>query len=48
MPLAASRLRTAFRTRYPSNPRGYFDIDLRTTASRDAYSHMAPLRACGG
>jgi lysophospholipase L1-like esterase len=29
---------------YPSNPRGYFEIDLRTAASRAAYHHVAPLR----
>jgi lysophospholipase L1-like esterase len=29
---------------YPSNPRGYFEIDLRTPASREAYHHVAPLR----
>jgi hypothetical protein len=29
---------------YPSNPRGYFDIDLRTSASRERYEHLAPLR----
>ena len=29
---------------YPSNPRGYFDIDLREASSRDLYRHLAPLR----
>jgi lysophospholipase L1-like esterase len=29
---------------YPSNPRGYFDIDLREAKSRDLYQHLAPLR----
>jgi lysophospholipase L1-like esterase len=29
---------------YPSNPRGYFDIDLRTPAARDRYFHLAPPR----
>jgi lysophospholipase L1-like esterase len=29
---------------YPSNPRGYFDIDLREPRSRDLYQHLAPLR----
>jgi hypothetical protein len=29
---------------YPTNPRSYFDIDLRTAESRDRYSHIAPLR----
>jgi lysophospholipase L1-like esterase len=29
---------------YPSNPRGYFEIDLRTPASREAYRQIAPLR----
>jgi lysophospholipase L1-like esterase len=29
---------------YPSNPRGYFDIDLRTAESRDRYFHLAPYR----
>ena len=29
---------------YPSNPRGYFDIDLRDTRSRERYGHLAPLR----
>jgi lysophospholipase L1-like esterase len=29
---------------YPSNPRGYFDVDLRTPASRDRYFHLAPHR----
>jgi hypothetical protein len=29
---------------YPSNPRGYFDIDLRTAASRERYFHLAPHR----
>jgi hypothetical protein len=29
---------------YPSNPRGYFDIDLRTAESRDRYFHLAPHR----
>ena len=28
----------------PSNPRGYFDIDLRTPESRARYEHLAPLR----
>ena len=29
---------------YPSNPRGYFDIDLRAPESRGRYEHLAPLR----
>ena len=29
---------------YPSNPRGYFDIDLRDPRSRERYGHLAPLR----
>jgi lysophospholipase L1-like esterase len=29
---------------YPSNPRAYFDIDLRTAESRDRYFHLAPHR----
>jgi len=29
---------------YPSNPRGYFDIDLREPRSRDLYQHLAPVR----
>jgi len=29
---------------YPSNPRGYFDVDLRTPESRARYEHLAPLR----
>lgn len=29
---------------YPSNPRGYFDIDLRTPESRERYFHLAPHR----
>jgi hypothetical protein len=29
---------------YPSNPRGYFDVDLRTAESRERYSHLAPHR----
>jgi lysophospholipase L1-like esterase len=29
---------------YPSNPRGYFDIDLRQPQSRERYAHLAPLR----
>ena len=29
---------------YPTNPRGYFDIDLRTPASRERYFHLAPHR----
>lgn len=29
---------------YPSNPRGYFDIDLRAPESRARYEHLAPLR----
>lgn len=29
---------------YPSNPRGYFDIDLRRPESRARYHMMAPLR----
>jgi hypothetical protein len=29
---------------YPSNPRGYFDIDLKTSESRDRYFHLAPHR----
>lgn len=29
---------------YPSNPRGYFDIDLRDAASRARYFHLAPRR----
>ena len=29
---------------YPSNPRGYFDIDLRAPESRARYERLAPLR----
>lgn len=29
---------------FPTNPRGYFDIDLREPASREKYFHVAPLR----
>jgi len=29
---------------YPSNPRGYFDVDLRTADSRERYLHLAPRR----
>jgi lysophospholipase L1-like esterase len=29
---------------YPSNPRGYFEIDLREHESRERYFHVAPLR----
>jgi hypothetical protein len=29
---------------YPTNPRGYFDIDLRTPENRERYFHLAPLR----
>jgi hypothetical protein len=29
---------------YPTNPRGYFDIDLRDEATRDRYRWMAPVR----
>jgi hypothetical protein len=29
---------------YPSNPRGYFDIDLRTSENHDRYFHIAPHR----
>jgi len=29
---------------YPSNPRGYFDIDLRRPERRERYGHLAPLR----
>ena len=29
---------------YPSNPRGYFDLDLRDPATRDRYHRLAPLR----
>jgi hypothetical protein len=29
---------------YPSNPRGYFDVDLRAPESRARYAHLAPLR----
>jgi lysophospholipase L1-like esterase len=29
---------------YPSNPRGYFDIDLRTPQHRERYFHLAPHR----
>jgi lysophospholipase L1-like esterase len=29
---------------YPTNPRGYFDIDLRTSESRERYLDIAPLR----
>jgi len=29
---------------YPSNPRGYFDIDLRTSESRSRYVNVAPRR----
>jgi GDSL-like lipase/acylhydrolase family protein len=29
---------------YPTNPRGYFDIDLRDSATRERYRWMAPVR----
>jgi hypothetical protein len=29
---------------YPTNPRGYFDIDLRTEAARERYLSLAPHR----
>ncbi len=29
---------------YPTNPRGYFDIDLRTPAAREKYRRVAPGR----
>jgi lysophospholipase L1-like esterase len=29
---------------YPTNPRGYFDIDLRTPENRERYLNIAPLR----
>ncbi len=29
---------------YPTNPRGYFDIDLREAATRERYRWMAPVR----
>ena len=29
---------------YPTNPRGYFDIDLRTAAARERYLPLAPRR----
>src|SRR5262249_41486209 len=29
---------------HPANPRGYFDIDLRTPESREAYLHLGPHR----
>jgi hypothetical protein len=29
---------------YPTNPRGYFDIDLRTPAARERYLPLAPRR----
>jgi hypothetical protein len=29
---------------YPTNPRGYFDIDLRTVAARERYLALAPAR----
>lgn len=29
---------------YPTNPRGYFDIDLRTAAARERYLSLAPRR----
>ena len=29
---------------YPTNPRGYFDIDLRDEATRERYRWMAPVR----
>ncbi len=29
---------------YPTNPRGYFDIDLRRPESRERYENVAPLR----
>ena len=29
---------------YPTNPRGYFEIDLRTPAARDRYLSLAPRR----
>ena len=29
---------------YPTNPRGYFDVDLRSAAAREAYRSLAPRR----
>ena len=29
---------------YPSNPRGYFDLDLRDPATRERYHSLAPIR----
>jgi hypothetical protein len=29
---------------YPTNPRGYFDIDLREAGARERYHHLVPLR----
>jgi hypothetical protein len=29
---------------YPTNPRGYFDIDLRNAAARERFHHLVPLR----
>src|SRR5260221_11956745 len=29
---------------YPSNPRGYFEIDLREPANAEKYRRLAPLR----
>jgi len=29
---------------YPTNPRGYFDIDLRDERTRERYRWMAPVR----
>jgi lysophospholipase L1-like esterase len=29
---------------YPSNPRGYFDLDLRDAATRERFQYLAPMR----
>jgi lysophospholipase L1-like esterase len=46
--LVGARLSDARRTVlldcYPSNPRGYFDVDLRSEESRSRYANVAPHR----
>ena len=39
-----SRRERVFLDSYPTNPRGYFDIDLRDPAVRERYRWMAPHR----
>ena len=47
-PSAPARLmddaRTLLLDCYPSNPRGYFDVDLRTPEARARYKHLAAAR----